>query len=85
MIKPLTRKERQAQKLILKEIDKAIDLLHEHFKKYCNEVAPLYNGGQKATAVPLEYIDRSVKIIKENYHIGAERAITEPENGAKEA
>lgn len=69
--KPLTANERKAQKLILEQVNTALDLLDGHLRKYCNEIAPLYNGGTKVNSVPMEYIGTSIKIIKENMAKGA--------------
>lgn len=69
----MTQKEKEAQKLIIGEVNKALDMLHAHFKKYCEEVAPLYNEGKKSTTVPLVYIEQSIKIFKENFNKAANR------------
>jgi hypothetical protein len=59
----LSKKEKEAQRLILGEINKALDLLQNHLIKFCKDT----NG----TAVPMAYIDHSIKIIKENMEKGA--------------
>lgn len=66
----LNKKEKDAQRLIMGEIFKTLDLLQNHLQKYCDEVAPLYTG-QKSTVVPMEYINQTVKTIKENMAKGA--------------
>jgi hypothetical protein len=43
----LTENEKKAQQLIVKEVNNALEMLELHFKKYCEEVAPLYNDGKK--------------------------------------
>jgi hypothetical protein len=60
----LTAREKQAQKLILGEVNKALDLLQGHLQKFCEST----NG----TSVPMIYIDKSIKIIKENMQKGAQ-------------
>lgn len=62
----MTAKEKAAQQMILGEINKAMDLLEGHFKKFCAET----NG----TAVPMNYISNSIKVLKENMAKGAEKA-----------
>jgi len=69
----LIEREKQAQKLIVKEVEKALLLMQAHFKKYCEEVAPTYNDGKKATSVPMVYIERSTKIFLDNYKKAAEK------------
>jgi hypothetical protein len=69
-LKALTENEKKAQRLILTEIDKAMDLLENHLQRYCDEVAPQFTG-QKSTVVPMAYIKESIKIIKENMKKGA--------------
>lgn len=70
-MKPLTENERKAQALILEQVNNTLDMLQKHLQKYCDEVAPMYNGGQKVTSVPMAYIEQSVKIIKKNMAKGA--------------
>jgi hypothetical protein len=67
----LSESEKEAQKMILGEIDKAFDLLEKHLQKYCKEVAPKYNGGKQVQDVPMIYIEQSIKIIKDNMKKGA--------------
>jgi hypothetical protein len=67
----LTENEKKAQQLIVKEVNNALEMLELHFKKYCEEVAPLYNDGKKATSVPLIYIEQSIKIFKDNFNKAA--------------
>jgi hypothetical protein len=55
----LTEKEKEAQKIIAKEVIKAVDLLTTHLEKFCENT--------KGTSVPIIYIKESVKIFKENY------------------
>lgn len=62
--------EKKAQELILREINKALDLLEKHLQNYCDDVAVKFTG-QKATSVPMIYISSSIKIIKENIVKGA--------------
>jgi hypothetical protein len=70
-MKPLNANEQKAQALILEQVNNTLDLLQKHLQKYCDEVAPMYNGGQKVTSVPMAYIDQSIKIVKENMAKGA--------------
>jgi hypothetical protein len=63
--KPLTKDEIEANKIILREIDKAMDLLENHLKNFCTTVAP------SATAVPMPYISKSIEILKTNMRKGA--------------
>ena len=72
----LTKSEKEAQQLIQTEINKAIDLLHNHLQKYCDEVSLAYNG-VKATSVPMIYINESVKILKQNMQKGMEKALSD--------
>lgn len=69
----MTQNEQEAQKMILSEINKSLDLLQKHLHKYCNEVSLQYNG-VKATSVPLIYIDQSIKIFKDNMQKGLDDA-----------
>lgn len=69
--KQIEYREKQAQELILKEVEKAIDLLEAHLKRYCTDVA-MENFGQVATSVPMIYITESIKIMKRGYREGAE-------------
>lgn len=50
----LTEKEIEAKKLILSEIEKAINTLEAHFEKHCAEY--------KTTMIPIIYIKTSNKI-----------------------
>lgn len=59
----LTENELQAQRLILKEINKTLDLLEGHLIKFC--------GDTKGTSIPLVYVTHAIKIIKENMAKGA--------------
>lgn len=59
----MTDNEKKAQQLILLEINKALDLLENHLKKFCTD--------NKAQSVPIVYISASIKIIKENMAKGA--------------
>lgn len=59
----LTANEKEAQKLILNEITRAFDLLETHLKNFCKDT--------KGTSVPLNYVEMSIKIIKENMAKGA--------------
>jgi hypothetical protein len=67
----LTNKEKKAQQLIVGEVNKALDMLQNHFKKYCEEVAPMYNDGKKSDSVPIIYIEQSIKIFKESFNKSA--------------
>jgi hypothetical protein len=60
----LTPKEKEAQKIILSEINKAFDLLQNHLVDFCKNT--------KGTSVPMIYIEQSIKIIKENMAKGAQ-------------
>lgn len=68
----LSEDEKEAQKLIVAEIFKTMDLLENHLQKYCDEVAILYTGA-KSTMVPMEYIKTSIKTIKEGFQKGVDR------------
>lgn len=66
MSQPLSDKEREAQKIIVNEVIKAIHLLNHHFRKYCDT--------NKVKDVPMAYIDYSSRVFMENYAKGAENA-----------
>jgi TPP-dependent indolepyruvate ferredoxin oxidoreductase alpha subunit len=66
----ISKNELEAKKLIVSEVEKAIDLLEEHLKKYCDELSIKIHG-QKSNYVPMAYISESVKILKQNYRKGA--------------
>lgn len=58
----MTKKEIEAQDIIVHEVEKVVNILHAHLKKFSTD-----NG---ATSVPIVYIDHSVKILLENYKKG---------------
>lgn len=68
----LNEREKQAQELIIKEVEKALDLLQAHLHKYCKEVAPQFTGVE-GKSVPIHYIDESIKLFKNAYRKGAEK------------
>jgi hypothetical protein len=68
--KPLTRNEKKAQRLILGQIDNALDMLELHLKRYCNEIAPAFEG-KESTSVPMFYISKTVEQIKDGLYNGA--------------
>lgn len=73
---PLTAEERKAQEFIVRSVENALDALSKHYAKYCNEVAPKFNGGNPTTFVPLSYINESHKIFIDNYRKSARQAAT---------
>lgn len=60
----LTPKEKQAQKMILDQIEKSMDLLKDHLHKFCKD--------NNAGSVPMVYIETSMKILIHNMRTGAE-------------
>lgn len=62
----LSKKEKEAQKIILGEVNKALDLLQAHLQKFCSDT--------KGTSIPMVYIEQSIKIMKESYAEGAKKA-----------
>lgn len=55
----LTTKEKEAQRLIIHEIEKSHDLLITHLEKFCADTA--------GKSVPLIYIKESIKILLQGY------------------
>lgn len=75
--KQLEYQTKKANELILNEVDKAMDLIEAHLKRYCTDVS-MEAFGQPSISVPMIYISESIKIMKKSYREGVEGIKEQP-------
>lgn len=61
----LNEKEKEAQGIIINEVDKAVTLLVTHLEKFCTE--------NQALSVPIAYVKESARIMLKSYKDGAQK------------